>query len=122
MDVSVKIMNSYDYSHFEMTLSEGSLNLHEANELRKEAQRLVDKAIQQYKKAKAIESERINLAGEIDKMRREVRIIKENFPESEWTPEQKAKVKVLADREFFINSQYDYQDDWEEEYGGCDGK
>ena len=114
MDVSVKIMNSYDYSRFEMTLSEGGLNLHEA--------RLVDKAIQQYKKAKAIELKRISLAGEIDKMRREVRIIKENFPESEWTPEQKAKVKVLADREFFINSQYDYQDDWEEEYGGCDGK
>ena len=42
---SVKVMNSYDYGHFEMTLGTTEpVTMAEINEMRKDAQRLVDNA------------------------------------------------------------------------------
>lgn len=38
------------------------------------------------------------------------------FPESEWTPEQKAQVKLLDDVNFHRSRDYDYDDDWNEDY------
>ena len=113
MNASVKVMNSYDYCHFEIQLSREDISLNQVDDLRKEAQRLVDKAIKQYKTAKrvAAATEQIVSAD----LERRVRAIKENYPQSEWTPEQRAAVKELEDQYFRASRSYDYQDDWEDE-------
>jgi hypothetical protein len=52
---SVKIMLSYDYSHFETSMSienDDGLTDKEIDMARKQCQRLCDKAVYQYKKAK----------------------------------------------------------------------
>jgi len=84
---SVKVMLSYDYNHFEasMTLeNESGIFLKEIDNARKECQRLCDKAIKQYQTAKQA---------------------------CHWTPEDKAKIKAWADYNW--QSIYDYQDDFE---------
>lgn len=117
-NASVKVMNSYDYCHFEVCLGVqpdgiGRITGHDVDNTRKQAQRLVDKAIMQYKTAKQAENARINAERSAASLRREVSVIKENFPQSEWTPEQKAKVKALEDYDFRARLYYDYEDDWE---------
>lgn len=107
MNASVKVMNSYDYCHFEVALSQDNVEtIIEIDELRKEAQRLVDRAIKQYKIAKEITGRSYQLP----ELRRRVQIIKENTPMSEWTPEQMATVKTLEDLEH--DMAYDYEDNW----------
>ncbi len=112
MKASVKVMNSYNYCHFEVCLgTDEDLSIEQVDDLRKAAQRLVDKAVDQYKVAQ----NRIPYQyGRYQALEKEVKIIKENYPMSEWTPEQKAKVKKLADFRF-----YDYQNDWEDDWDNC---
>lgn len=58
---SVKVMLSYDYSHFEASMSlenEDGIELQEVDNARKMCQRLADKAVGQYKQAKASASRR----------------------------------------------------------------
>ena len=109
MNASVKVMNSYDYCHFEVALSADDVTLTDVDLLRKDAQRLVDKAIKQYKIAKRIAS---NAPDSYTTSR--VKAIRENIPQSEWTPEQKAMVKEYADA-VFASRHYDYQDDYQDE-------
>lgn len=105
---SVKVMRSYDYCHFEVALaSDAEMTLEEVDDMRKEAMRLVDKAVNQYTLAKAAVDRSPYNSAPRKRLEREVQIINENYPKSEWTPEQKAKVKALEDFRF-----YDYQDDW----------
>lgn len=52
---SVKVMLSYDYSHFEASISlenDNGLSVKEIDAARKDCQRLADKAVAQYKTAK----------------------------------------------------------------------
>lgn len=106
---SVKIMLSYDYCHFEICLgSDENLSLPEIDNMRKDCQRLADKAVNQYKTAKR-EASNMIYSGNKQKLERDVKIIRENYPMSEWTPQQKAKIKALEDFQY-----YDYQDDWED--------
>lgn len=52
---SVKVMLSYDYSHFEAAMAlenDNGISIIEMDEARKDCQRLADKAIGQYKQAK----------------------------------------------------------------------
>lgn len=113
---SVKVMRSYDYCHFEVCLSEcDAINLNAVDDLRKDAMRLVDKAVDQYKKAKSAESSRLSHYSDAQRLETKVKAIKENFPESEWTPEQKATVKMYDDHCFCANRYYDYQDEWEDD-------
>lgn len=104
---SVKVMLSYNYCHFEVALSsDEEMTLTEIDDMRKDAMRLADKAVHQYKVAKN------NLeysTSRRDELERKVKIIIENYPKSEWTPEQKALVKSLEDFRY-----YDYQDDWDQ--------
>jgi hypothetical protein len=109
MNASVKVMNSYDYCHFEVALSAEDVTLADVDNLRKEAQRLVDKSIKQYKVAKRIASRTPDSYSE-----QRIRVIKENYPKSEWTPEQAAAVKAYDDA-MFASSHYDYQDDWDDD-------
>lgn len=86
----VKVMRSYDYCHFEITLS-GSLGgtpelerFKAIDEMRKEAARLADKAVEQYKVAKRWASKMEFQGGEKEK------------------------------RLEYAKRYYDYQDDWNE--------
>lgn len=60
-NASVKVMLSYDYSHFEASMSlenDNGLDMREIDEARKNCQRLADKAVKQYKIAKLKASNR----------------------------------------------------------------
>lgn len=117
MKASVKIMRSYDYNHFEICLSsDEEMSLEQVDDLRKEAARLVDKAVEQYKVAKCHLNFVQNNSYDLGELRKEVKIITENFPKSEWTEEQKAKVKKLEDINYWKSRDYDYEDDWDVNY------
>jgi len=107
-------MISYDYCHFEVVLGyDEEITLEQVNELRKDAQRLADEAVRQYKKAKT--KAKPNMYFNVEQYRTKARAIKENFAKSEWTEEQKGTVKALEDYEWELNNPYDYDDDWERE-------
>lgn len=110
---SVKVMRSYDYCHFEVCLSEDdAINLNAVDDLRKDAMRLVDKAVEQYKTAKASESKRLSHHSDAKRLKAKAKAIKENFPKSEWTPDQKATIKMYEDHCFHASRIYDYEDHW----------
>lgn len=112
--VSVKVMRSYDYCHFEIALSSSEeLTLKQIDEMRKEAQRLVDKAVKQYRIAKADAGKRHGIEYTIMGLKDKVDIINENFPKSHWTPEQKAIIKEYEDSLFRQALYYNYEDDWD---------
>ena len=113
---SVKVMRSHDYCHFEINLS-ASIDcpkdspewFQQVDALRKNAARLADKAVDQYKiskrEAQVQEQELLHLAYRASNA--------EETPEDQRTPEQKAAIKALSDYRF--NQQhYDYQDDWDQ--------
>jgi hypothetical protein len=114
-NASVKVMLSYDYCHFEVVLSGEIDTLEAADNMRKDAQRLADKAVAQYKVAKKAANKLAATKAGLERLEFDVKVIKENFPKSEWTPEHKAKIKALADAEFRAGLRYDYEDDWEED-------
>ena len=108
-------MLSYDYNHFEVALaSDEEMTLEEIDEMRKNAQRLADKAVEQYKIAKVAALKRANIEREKEKLEKEVSLIKQTKPESEWTAEEKAKVKALEDKKYWDRFAYNYEDedDW----------
>jgi hypothetical protein len=108
MKASVRVMNSHDYSHFEVTLSsDQEMTPPEINRMRIEAQKLVDEAIRQYKAKKEHENKIANLSWERERLGREVEYIRAHYQESEWAPEQKAKVKALSDHDFLARD-FDY--------------
>lgn len=110
---SVKVMRSYDYCHFEVSLgTTEEINLVDVNKLRIEAAKLADHAVEQYKNKKAAESKVSSMAWEREDLRQKVKVIKENFPQSEWTPEQKAVVKKLDDLNFA--AQFEYDEDYDD--------
>lgn len=108
----VRVMLSYDYNHFEIALSADDYPDLEPNELRKQAQRLCDEAVRQYKVARTKAGQRLNLRAERANLEREIEQIRK-IPESEWSAEQKAKIKALEDREYWERHRYDYEDDFE---------
>ncbi len=60
-NASVKVMLSYDYSHFEASMSlenDNGIGMNEIDLARKNCQRLADKAVSQYKTAKSHASQR----------------------------------------------------------------
>lgn len=114
MSASVKVMRSYDYCHFEVCIGcDEAATDAEIDELRKRCARLADKAVEQYKIAKSAEASKQYRKNEWDSLRREVDQI-ERLSEGDRTPNQQAKVKLLADRDWqkYIDERYDYQDDW----------
>ncbi len=114
---SVKVMNSYDYSHFETSLaSDNPMTIEEINGTRKVAQRLVDEAIRQYQIHKEMGIKKSANQWERDNLKRRVELIK-NKPKSEWSPQDKADVKLVSDRNWQSQFDYDYEDDWEETGG-----
>lgn len=119
--VSVKVMRSHDYCHFEVVLGsdvESVSALHrpeEVDALRKVAARLVDKAVAQYIVAKREREQRARL--EPPEWLHERMAAMAQLPETERTPEQQAELKEYQDRlhEARCVRAYDYEDDWDEE-------
>lgn len=111
---SVKVMQSYNYCHFEVSMAvenENGLSNLDIDNARKDCQRLTDKAVLQYQQAKRFESKRASLQSEKSILEREVSQIKQQ-PENTWSVTDKAKVKALADHNWDL--QFDYEDDWDE--------
>lgn len=100
MQATAKVMRSYDYCHFEITLTEECADLDAVDELRKKAAILVDEAVRQYRVAKAKESARQGKEWEKEKALDRVKRIEEK-PRGEWTPEEAAIMRAVADKSFF---------------------
>jgi hypothetical protein len=116
MKAAVKIMRSYNYCHFETCLSsDEDMTLEQVDEMRKEAARLTDKAVEQYKQAREFEDRRsgYNYRHRISELEKEVAEFA-NVPDNERTPEMKAKAKYLADLRHWMSREYDYEDDFED--------
>jgi hypothetical protein len=105
---SVKVMRSHDYCHFEVCLSSSDADTpQKVDELRKEAARLADKAVAQYRIAKAA-------ATRLDNIKEPWRLEQaQRTPEGERTPTEKAIIKYHADAAFAARFNYDYQDDYD---------
>jgi len=113
MKGSVKIMLSYDYSHFEIALSsDAEMDVPGVNDLRKVAQRLADEAVRQYKRAKKAAANR-----EVGKQQREYFLheIKriEKTEEQDRTVRDLAMLKQYQDENWQaqFEDDYDYDDD-----------
>lgn len=116
MSVSVKVMRSYDYCHFEVCLgSDDAKTDEEIDALRKRAARLVDKAVEQYKVAKAADSSVLYRREKVNELRAEADRIGQ-LSDKDRTPRQQARLKALRDFDFqrYIDERYDYQDDWDD--------
>lgn len=115
---SVRVMRSHDYCHFEVVLGAADypmsgITTKDVDDLRKEAMRLADKAVDQYATAKR------NLQL-LDDERREHEWEKHRIeairamPEHERSAKDAAALKAFDDLSFKSRPRYDYQDDWEE--------
>jgi len=110
---SVKVMLSYNYNHFETSISlenEKGLTNKDIDEARKDCNRLCDRAVLQYQKAKDNEGKRANQKWERKRLEDEVSDIL-NKSKKERTPEEKAKVKALEDFEYYVI--YDYDEEYD---------
>jgi hypothetical protein len=113
---SVKIMLSYDYSHFEVAMSienEAGLALADIDNARKDCQRLADKAVSQYKIAKDAANKRINSSYEKANFLRDIKTI-QSKNEQDRTIEEIAMLKKYEDDEWErqFDCDYDYEDDY----------
>lgn len=114
-NASVKVMLSYDYSHFEASMSlenEGGLSMKELDEARKNCQRLADKAIRQYKIYKQQATLRNDGQFKMTLFENECKKIKSK-EEHDRTLKEIAMLKQYEDeswRQQFLYD-YDYEDD-----------
>ena len=119
-DASVKVMLSYDYSHFEVSMTlenDNGLSLKEIDEARKNCQRLADKAVSQYKTAKLMAAKRIDGEYQMKNFEAECKRIQAK-DEHDRTLKEIAMLKQYEDekwREQFYYA-YDYDDDENYEY------
>ena len=112
---SVRILRSYDYSHFEVSLSSTEAKSPEAvDELRKIAARLVDKAVAQYQVAKINAIKLLR-----DKQQRQFLVMKIDGirakEEGSRTVREQADLKAFEDEQWQASRGYDYEDDWPDE-------
>ncbi len=112
---SVKVMRSHDFCHFEVALSSTlAKTTDQVDELRKTAARLADRAVEQYKVAKAnLEKTEAEKYEDERRIERLARI--ETIHETERTPEQQAYLKDYKDKAYSAR-RYDYEDDWDDIY------
>lgn len=116
--ISTRILRSFDYCHFEIstsaTLDDGDDSVWCADELRKQAARLADKAVQQYKIHKAnrnrLESEERSHRWDTDNAER----IKAK-PEFDRSPQEQAELKAHQDAVWVASRRFDYEDEWDED-------
>lgn len=108
-------MLSYDYCHFEVSMSlenESGLSGVVIDDARKKCQRLADKAVGQYKKAKQMASNRSDGEYQMRNFREQCEIIKSK-DEQDRTIKEVAMLKQYEDENWQANFmyEYDYNDD-----------
>lgn len=118
-NASVKVMLSYDYSHFECSMSvenDEGLSLKDIDEARKNCQRLANKAVGQYQTAKSMAAKRTNGEFEMSNFESQCKKI-EQKEEHDRTLKEIAMLKQYQDETWRNNYlySYDYEDD--EQYG-----
>ena len=120
MSASVKIMLSYDYNHFEVCLSsDQDLSLDLVDDMRKDCQRLADKAVTQYKIANESAVRRSDGRYQLQNFIQACKII-ENKPPEDRTIKEIGMLKQFTDEKYqeqFLYP-YDYEDetpDWLDE-------
>lgn len=110
---SVRVMRSFDYCHFEVCLStDERVTLDEVDCMRKEAARLVDKAVEQYKIAKEVHASAHNAGINVRWAKAEAEHISA-IAETDRTPEQQAVLKDYKNYCFHASRRYDYEDEWD---------
>lgn len=112
---SVKVMQSYNYCHFEasMTLeNESGLTAHNIDAARKDCQRLTDKAVKQYQKAKEMAAKRNDGQYQMENFRSECERIKKK-DEHDRTLKEIAMLNQYEDENW--QSQFDYDYDYEDD-------
>lgn len=112
---SVKVMLSYDYSHFEASMSvenDNGLSLEEIDSARKNCQRLADKAVSQYKTAKTMAANRSNGEYKMASFESECKRIQVK-EECDRTLKEIAMLKQYEDENW--QAQFDYNYDYEDD-------
>jgi len=112
---SIKVMLSYDYCHFESSMSlenESGVQKSEIDSARKDCMRLCDKAVSQYKIAKEMATLRQNGKYKMHNFEQECKKI-EMIPEGGRTLDQIAMLKQYSDENW--QAQFDYDYDYEDE-------
>lgn len=112
---SVKVMLSYDYSHFEASMSlenDAGIQNKEIDEARKMCQRLADKAVAQYKVAKEMAANRTHGDMRMRNFEDECKRILAKS-EGDRTVNELAMVKQYREENWQaqFNYPYDYDDD-----------
>jgi hypothetical protein len=117
---SVRIMLSYDYNHFEVSLGvPDDAPLEEVNEVRKSCQRLCDEAVRQFKVAKEMAAKRTDGQYAIEDFKAAVRKIIEK-PEEDRTIKEIAMLKQYEYDEWQNQFRYDYDyDDDDDDAAPC---
>lgn len=116
---SVKVMLSYDYSHFEASMqleNESGLNIHDIDQARKNCQRLADKAVGQYKTAKEAASKRSDGVYQMQNFEAACKKIAEK-DEHDRTIKEIAMLKQYKDENWRAQFAYAYDYDDDTEYG-----
>lgn len=117
-NASVKVMLSYDYSHFEASMSlenDNGLSLKEIDEARKNCQRLADKAVSQYKTAKINAANRSDGQYKMKNFEAECVKIKAK-DEHDRTLKEIAMLKQYENENWQAQFDYDYDYDDDEIY------
>lgn len=115
---SVKVMLSYDYSHFEASMSlenDSGLSMKEINEARKNCQRLCDNAVRQYKVYKQAASNRQDGQFKMSMFENECKKIAAK-DEHDRTLKEIAMLKQYENENWQAQFQYDYDYDDDEDY------
>jgi hypothetical protein len=112
---SVKVMLSYDYSHFEASMSlenDKGITPAELDDARKNCQRLADKAISQYKKAKSCAANRNDGVYKMQNFESQCKKI-EAKPEGDRTINEIAMLNQYKNENWQaqFDIDYDYEDD-----------
>jgi hypothetical protein len=116
---SVKVMLSYDYSHFEASMSvenEGGLSIKDIDDARKNCQRLADKAVGQYKTSKSQAAKRVDGEFRIQNFEAQCKAIA-NKDEHDRTLKEIAMLKQYQDENWRAQFDYDYDYDDDNQYG-----
>lgn len=115
---SVKVMLSYDYSHFEASMSlenDNGLTTKDIDEARKTCQRLADKAVGQYKTAKAQAAKRSDGHYKMKNFEEACRAIQQKN-EGDRTINEIAMLKQYENEHWQSQFDYDYDYDDDNEY------
>jgi len=117
-NASVKVMLSYDYSHFEASMSvenDSGLTIKEIDDARKDCQRLADKAVSQYKTAKAQAASRNDGQYKIENFRAVCIKIKAK-DEHDRTLNEIAMLRQFENENWQAQFNYDYNYDDDDNY------